>query len=194
MDIWRIDKLVLFIAFAIPGFISIKCYQLIYPDTLRPSSQQVIDAIAYSCLNYAILAVPIVLVERSTLATSVPALYYLFYVVVLFLAPILWVIAWKYVRTRDFLQRSAPHPTAKPWDYVFQQRKSYWIKITLRDGRVVAGRYADRSFSSSAPSEEQIFLEETWHIGADGEFLKKVDRTAGIIVLSKDISFIELRE
>ena len=28
MDIWDVDKLVLFIAFVIPGFVSIKTYQL----------------------------------------------------------------------------------------------------------------------------------------------------------------------
>src|SRR5690606_40625695 len=70
MDIWQTDKLVLFLAFVIPGFISIKCYQLAFPGTARPSSEQLVDAIAYSCINYAVLAVPIVLIERSTLSQS----------------------------------------------------------------------------------------------------------------------------
>jgi|SRR5690606_6795096 len=194
MDIWQTDKLVLFLAFVIPGFISIKCYQLAFPGTARPSSEQLVDAIAYSCINYAVLAVPIVLIERSTLSQSSSFLYYLFYLFVLFLAPILWVLIWKYARTRDFFQRNAPHPTAKPWDFVFQQRKPYWVKVTLRDGTIVAGRYAGKSFSSSAPAEEQIYLEETWLLGDKGQFLRKVARTAGVLVLSKEISHIELRE
>jgi len=40
MEIWEIDKLVLFIAFVIPGFISIKCYQLLFPGTEKSASDQ----------------------------------------------------------------------------------------------------------------------------------------------------------
>lgn len=194
MDIWQTDKLILFLAFVIPGFISIKCYQLVFPGTSRASSDQLIDAIAYSCINYAILAVPIVLVEQNNAFHGRPFFYYFFYLFVLFLAPILWVLIWKYIRTRDLFQRNAPHPIAKPWDFVFQQRKPYWVKVTLRDRTVVAGRYGAKSFTSSAPADEQIYLEERWLLGDKGQFLKKVDRTAGVLVLSDEISYIELRE
>jgi hypothetical protein len=63
MDIWTTDKFLLFFAFVIPGFISIKCYELLFPGPGRSSSEQVIDAIAYSAMNYAILAYPIIAVE-----------------------------------------------------------------------------------------------------------------------------------
>lgn len=194
MDIWEADKLFLFIAFVIPGFISIKCYQLMYPGVPQSSSQQIIDAIAYSCLNYAILAVPIALIERSPVASSYPVLYYLFYLFTLFLGPMLWVIIWRRIRICKIIQRSVPHPTARPWDFAFQKRKPYWVKVTLQNGTIIAGRYSEQSFSSSAPAEEQIYLEEKWVLGVDGEFLRKIDRTAGVIILSKDISFLEFRE
>ena len=194
MDMWEIDKLILFLAFVIPGFISIKAYQLIFPGTERATSDQLIDAIAYSSINYAILLLPILVVEGSSLKTSYSFLYYMFYGFVLFFAPIIWVIIWKYLRTSDFFQRNAPHPTAKPWDYVFSQRKPYWVKVTLKDGNIIAGRYADKSFASSAPAEEQIYLEETWIINANGAFERKKNNTAGTIILSSEISHIELRD
>ncbi|MGY0559808.1 DUF6338 family protein [Luteimonas sp. A277] len=59
MDIWEVEKLSLFLAFVIPGFISIKCYQVAFPGTARGSAEQLLDAIAYSCINYAVLAIPI---------------------------------------------------------------------------------------------------------------------------------------
>lgn len=194
MDIWEIDKLLLFIAFVIPGFISIKAYQLAFPGAERATSDQLIDAVAYSSVNYALLIFPIISIESSSLKESCKFLYYLFYVFVLFLAPILWVILWKFLRTRDFFQRNAPHPTAKPWDYVFSQRKPYWIKVTLKDGTVIAGRYAEKSFASSAPAEEQIYLEETWVLNDKGGFERKKNNTAGVIILSSEISHIELRD
>lgn len=194
MDIWEIDKLALFLAFVIPGFISIKAYQLVFPGTERATSDQLIDAIAYSSINYALLIFPIISIESGNLHESCRFLYYLFYVLVLFIAPIIWVLAWKYLRTRDFFQRNAPHPTAKPWDYVFAQRKPYWVKVTLKDGTKIAGRYADKSFASSAPAPEQIYLEETWILNDNGGFERAKNKTAGVIILSNEISHIELRD
>tara|TARA_R110001599_G_C12043752_1_gene641422 strand:+ start:73 stop:657 length:585 start_codon:yes stop_codon:yes gene_type:complete len=193
MDIWEIDKLALFLAFVIPGFISIKAYQLAFPGTERATSDQLIDAIAYSSINYALLIFPIIAIESGTLRESCKFLYYLFYVFVLFIAPIIWVLIWKYLRTRDFFQRNAPHPTAKPWDYVFSKRKSYWVKVTLKDGTIIAGLYADKSFASSAPAQEQIYLEETWIVNEKGGFERAKNNTAGVIILSSEISYIELR-
>ncbi|MFN3901608.1 MAG: DUF6338 family protein [Alishewanella aestuarii] len=193
MDIWDIDKLVLFIAFVIPGFISIKAYQLAFPGTERATSDQLIDAIAYSSINYALLIFPIISVESGKLRDECRSLYYLFYIFVLFIAPIIWVLLWKYLRTRDFFQRNAPHPTSKPWDYVFAQRKPYWVKVTLKDGTVIAGRYADKSFASSAPASEQIYLEETWVLNQNGGFERRKNNTAGVLILSSEISHVELR-
>ena len=193
MKVWEIDKLILFIAFVIPGFISIKVYQLAFPGTERPASDQITDAIAYSSINYALLTFPIILVESSSLSQARGFLYYLFYVFVLFIAPILWVLLWKYLRTRGFFQRNAPHPTAKPWDYVFAQRKPYWVKVTLKDGSIIGGRYAEKSFASSAPAPEQLYLEETWILNDNGRFERAKNDSAGVIILSSEISHIELR-
>lgn len=194
MAIWELDKLPLFIAFIIPGFISIKCYQLVFPGTEHPTTEQIVDAVAYSSINYAILIPLIIGVENSVLKANYPVLYYVFYMFVLFLAPIVWVFLWKYLRTRDFVQNNVPHPTAKPWDYVFSQRKPYWVKVTLKDGTVIGGRYAENSFASSTPAEAQIYLEETWVLNGNGGFERKKSRTAGVIILSTDISHIELRD
>lgn len=193
MDIWGVDRLVLFLAFVIPGFISIKAYQLAFPGTDRATSDQLVDAIAYSSVNYAILILPIIGVESGGLKYNCPFAYYIFYILVLFIAPIIWVLLWKYLRTRNFFQRNAPHPTAKPWDYVFSQRKPYWVKVTLKNGTVIAGRYAEKSFASSAPAQEQIYLEETWLVNANGGFERAKNKTAGVIVLSSEISHIEFR-
>lgn len=124
MDIWEVDKLTLFLAFVIPGFISLKTYSLMIPGPTRNSGDQLIDALAYSCINYAILWVPIGWIEASPLASSSPALYYVFYLVVFVFAPIIWVLALKWLRTRRWVSQRLPHPTGKAWDFFFQQRKS----------------------------------------------------------------------
>lgn len=194
MSIWEGDKLLLFIAFVIPGFVSIKTYELLIPGAPRESDKLVIDAIAYSSINYALLLLPIYLVESSEVRQMFPSGYVAFYVFVLFLAPIIWVLAFKKLRTSEFFQRSMPHPTPKPWDYVFAQRKPNWVIVTLKDGTKIAGRYDSCSFASSSPAPEQIYLEETWVLNADGGFERPRENTAGIVILSSEIVSVEFIE
>lgn len=192
MNLLAADELTLFIAFVIPGFISIKVYQLLFPGTERPASAMVVDAIAYSCINYALLFFPLYYFEDSNVDNQL--LNYLFYFFVLFLSPIALVVTWKLIRTGSFLQKNAPHPVSKPWDYVFSKRGWFWIKVVLKDGTVIGGKYGDKSFASSAPAEEQLYLEETWILDEKGAFLRKKNRSSGVIILTSEISYIELRE
>jgi hypothetical protein len=188
----EVDKLVLFIAFVIPGFIALKTYELKIPSENNDSSKQLFDAITYSCINYALLIYPIILVESSTLRTSSPNLYAGFYAFTLLVFPVIVSLSWIGLRASKFFQGNAPHPTARPWDYVFSQGEWYWVIATLKDDKKVAGKYASKSFTSSNPSPEQIYLEESWLLTKDGDFDRRVDSTAGIIIVSKEISTIEL--
>lgn len=192
MKVWEVDKLFLFIAFVIPGFISIKVYELLFPTQQKDSSKQLIDAITYSCINYSLLLWPILEVESSSLSQAHPSMYRIFYVMVMFVFPIIWVLIWKWVRTRSIFQKNAPHPTEKPWDYVFAKRKWFWVIVTLKEGDKIAGKYASASFASSAPAPEQIYLEECWVLNEDEGFERSRTNSAGIIILSDEISTIEL--
>ena len=192
MNIWEIDKLVLFIAFVIPGFITLKVYELLNPSQVKDSSKQVIDAITYSSINYVFLLLPIYIIEISDLKTKCSVLYVLAYSLSLFVFPILIAMIWNWIRERDFVQKKIPHPTQKPWDWVFSQKKSYWIKVVMKNGDVIAGAYAESSFASSAPAEEQIYLEETWLLNSDGGFERLKESSAGVIILASEISSLEL--
>ncbi len=126
MDIWEADKIILFIAFVIPGFICLKTYDAISLAPTRDSSQQLIDVVAYSCINYALLAFPILSIENIGLSDSSPKLYYLFWALFLLVVPMaLAFVMWK-LRTSKFFQKCLPHPVGKPWDYVFSKQIPYW--------------------------------------------------------------------
>lgn len=191
MDIWDANKLLLFIAFVIPGFVSLKTYELLFPGAQKESDKLLIDAVAYSSFNYALLLWPIYSVETNQVRESHPTAYALFYVFVLLIAPIAWACTLKKLRTTEFFQRSMPHPTAKPWDFVFAQRKPYWAVVTLKDGKRIAGRYDSASFASSAPATEQLYLEENWALNDDGGFERPRTETAGILILSSEIVTVE---
>ncbi len=189
MAIWNTNSLLLFIAFVIPGFISIKVNGLLSPSAPRDSSAQLIDAITYSCINYALLSWAIYLVVVTDSPIYLRALFYLF---ALFIFPIVLAVLWSYLRGTKFFQKKIPHPTGKPWDYVFGQRKPYWVIATLKDGTKIAGNYGGNSFTSSTPDKEQIYLEETWVLNDDGGLERPRNQTAGVLITSSDIAFLEL--
>ena len=190
-SIWETDKLFLFIAFVIPGFVMLKAYGQLIPGPTTDSSKLIVDAIAYSCVNYALLAYPILLVETHGIRTTYPNLYVLFLVFALLLAPILWACIYKWVRSHDKLKGYLPHPVGRPWDYVFGQGKPYWVIVTYSDGTKIGGMYASKSFTSSAPFPEQIYLEETWELNSDDGFERPKSETAGVLVISSEIQSVE---
>ncbi len=194
MSIWEVDKLILFIAFVIPGFISIKAYELYFSGQVKDSSKQIVDAITYSCINYALLSWLILSIENSSLKSACPTIYNFYIIFVLFIAPIVWVYLWKRIRESKAFQKNAPHPIGKPWDYVFSKGVPYWVKVTLKDGTVIGGKYAYNSFASSSPHEEQIYLEETWVLNDNGGFIRAKNNSSGVIILTREISHVELRE
>lgn len=184
--------------FVIPGFISIKTYELLYPSILKDSSKQIIDAVTYSCINYAIMYWFIIDIENQEGAASLknthPHLYVLFYVFVLLIFPVILAFLWKALRESERFKKNIHHPTQKPWDYFFAQGKCYWVKIVLNNGSTIAGYYGPKSFASSSPAEEQLYLEQTWKLGADGSFERAINKTAGVIILTREISHIEFRD
>lgn len=192
MDIWEVNKLALVIAFVIPGFLSLKTYALFGLQAPRDSTQQLIDAIAYSSINYALLLWPILEVEAANWIHTYPSSYFGFYAFVILVAPVMWALIWRGFRSTQILQRFLPHPTDKPWDYVFRKRLPYWIIATLKDGRQVAGRFGSESFATAAPSSEQLYLEEAWVLNDVGGFERPRIDTAGILVLGSEVATVEL--
>lgn len=191
-NIWTPDAIQIFILFVVPGFISIKIYELFFPCSETDSSKKIIDAISFGSINFGILYIPISLVENSTMKSSCWFGYFIFYLFVIFLAPALWVWIWRKIRLSYWFQSRAPHPTQKPWDFVFSQRKEYWVIATLKNGKKIAGWYGYNSFASSTPASEQIYLEQSWELNSDGRFEKRHEQTAGVIILSKEIEVLEL--
>lgn len=191
MDIWDINKLLIFIAFVIPGFLSMKLYNVLHPNVQIDTSKTIIEVVSYSCVNYAIWFIPIYLVEKSTIQTSFAILYFLFYLMVLFISPIALTLLFVWMRSWKWLGRLLPHPTGRAWDYFFGLKEPAWVIVTLKDGKKIGGKYAENSFSSSAPNPEQLYLEENWVINSDGGLEEARTHTMGVLILSKDIESIE---
>lgn len=192
MEIFEANKLFLFIVFAIPGFIAIKTYSLLCPNQDKDSTKLIIDAVTYSCLNYAILGPFIYMMLFSKKWEFICSFFtFLFYSFVMIIFPAFLAYLWLKLRSMKFFQKNAPHPTPRAWDYVFAQKKVYFVLVTLSDGTKLAGEYSERSFTSSYPEEPQIFLEKAWAVSSDGGFERERNQSEGILILAKDIQSLE---
>lgn len=191
MDIWQVDKLVLFLMFFVPGFISIKVYDLLVPGERRDFSKAIFDAIGYSALNFAALSWLIFLMHSANFASQHKAWYCIFLVVIICVVPGLWPIVLLKMSSWRPIAKHVIHPIQKPWDYVFGRREPFWVIVHLADGRRIGGRFDRKSFASSYPATEQIYMEEVWELDENGAFKKPTDRSRGIILLGRDVLAVE---
>jgi hypothetical protein len=193
MNLWSLNSMLIFIIFAIPGFVALKAYEMFVPGGARAdNATKFIDAVAYSCVIYAIFGVPLYWLLMSEWARKNPTVSTLALTLVFFGVPVIAAALWRLMRQSKLFQSIAPHPTLKPWDYVFSQRKPYWIKVHLTDGHIYAGKFSANSFASSPPADEEIFLEECWLLNEKGGFDRAKKRSAGLLLLKGQIKAVEL--
>ncbi|MBI3195332.1 MAG: hypothetical protein HYZ34_12835 [Ignavibacteriae bacterium] len=178
--------------FFVPGFISMKIYDLLVPSERRDFSKDLLEALSYSCVNFAILYWPIVAIHSNEFQTDHLIIYYFLSILILLVAPIFWpILVYKFMKT-GFFRRRLVDPILKPWDRLFGQRKAYWVIIHLKDGRKIGGKYAKRSFSSTYPAEEQIYIEEVWEIDqTSGRFIQPLTNSDGLIISKDNFHLIE---
>lgn len=193
MNVWTIDRIIIFLFLFIPGFISIKVYDLFVSREPRDFSKSIPEVMGYSALNFVFFSWLLILIHTGNFVEK----YFVWYLIIIFIIgcifPIIWPIIFFFIRKSHFLQKYTVHPILKPWDFVFGKREPYWVVIHLKNGDMICGKYGYRSFSSSYPAPEQIYLEEVWY-QEDGVFTEPVDRSAGIIVMGDEIRAVEFME
>jgi len=193
MDVLDVDKLALFIGFVMPGFIAIKTYDLFHPEDSIEPTKFVTEALTYSCINYAFCGLPLLfLFNHGLLTENHPWIVAASALFTLAICPVVMALLTEKIRQFKCIQKNIPHPVKKPWDFVFKQGLYYWVIVTFEDNTVVAGKYAKKSFTSSYPTPEQIYLEECWKMNDDGGFERARNGTAGMIIVSSQIKTIEL--
>ena len=191
MDIWSLDKLLLFLAFFVPGFVSIKVYRRLVPSEKIDWSSNLFEALGFGALNFAVWSWLIVYIHRDSFYAVHMVWYVVSWIVITVLAPAVWPVVFvKLARWRP-VAGYIVSPIPRAWDYVFGLREPFWVLVNLENGTRIGGRFGDRSFASAFPAEEQIYIEEVWTVDEEGRFVEPVEGSRGIVVLGKDISSVE---
>ena len=182
------DNLWFIILFFVPGFVSIKVYDLLVPNKDRKFKDFFFDAFVFSAANSAAF---FWLIEIYKNPVTNPIAARLSWAFVIFIAPIFWSLLFIKLSKLDFFKNYLRDPISNAWDWHFSKRQKYWVRITLKDDSRIAGFYAENSFASSFPAKEQIFLEDVWTLNDDDGFDEKKEQTAGILISGDEIKTME---
>jgi hypothetical protein len=71
------------------------------------------------------------------------------------------------------------------------------VRFHLKEGMDLGGCFGERSFATSSPNAQEIYVEEVWRVDENGRFVERVEKTDGAMVRSENyelIEFLETRE
>jgi Family of unknown function (DUF6338) len=183
------ETLSFFLIFFVPGFISLKVYDLLIPGERRDFTKSFFDAMAYTALNFAALLWLVALIRYGGLSTWE---WYAAMFVLLIGMPAFWPIAFLQIRRHPMIAQRITSPNARVWDDIFAKRVPYWVIVHLKDQRRVGGLYHGKSFASHSPAPPEIYLEQVWHVDENGGFTgSMVKSTAGVLIMGTDIVALE---
>lgn len=192
MDIFNNSSgLLLFVLFFVPGFVSIKVHDLLIASEKRDFSKSFLEAIAFSAINFALLSWLIFPLLYYKIYESNPLIFSVLVFFTILIFPMLWTWIYTKMISSSWLTKHIVHPIKRPWDWFFNKRESCWVIITLKDGRKIGGVFSNKSYASSFPLPEQIYLEVIWNLDQDGRFVSPVERSKGVIILNDGISTVE---
>lgn len=190
-EIFEIDKLIIFLLFFIPGFISLKVYKLIVASEKIDFTNSIFEIVAFSSLNYAFFSWLILIISKPHFLTNHFGWTVFFILIILLVAPTLWPFIVIWLMRRRLLKKFILSPYHSPWDYFFTKRQSCWVIVYFKDGTKIGGVYGKNSYASAYPHDEKLYLEELWEITNNRDFSRRVERTSGVMILNEEIKYIE---
>lgn len=194
-DPWTSDKLVLVLAFFIPGFIATQIWSLFVASDDRDIAKRFPTVVGYSAIHYALTGWLILVAPVGPAQTA--AAY-----AVVFVLPILWTPVillareWtKWSKVFGSIKKIAQAmvtPEETPWDRVFTGRARF-VRAKLKSGSYVGGYMGVGSEASTFPCDRQLFVSQAWKIDVGGDFVEKIART-GVMIQGDDVETIETIE
>jgi len=192
VEVFNRDKILLFLVFFFPGFVSVKVYDWLMPGQPRKFTDAVLEVVGFSCWNYAALSWWLIHLVLKTqpkqfLDWTVDLQLFLIW----FIIPGLWPLAYYRLSSTALYSRYFGSPIPTAWDKAFRRRKGGWVIVHLKDDRRIGGLYGTSSYASSYPQKETLYLQQEWKLDEQGRLDEPVEGTDGILVMSDQILTVE---
>lgn len=197
MTIDSFDAIMYTFQFVVPGYIICEIMGAISPKRNLSEGEKLIQAMGYSIVNIAVWYWLFRIIQ--THVATQQTMYWIINAFAIVCTGcitglILGVIRAKKI-FRNFFQRigiNFSHPVPTAWDYKLSDGRSYWVEITVANGKVIRGIYSSKSLSSSESEYRDIYLEKLYKKTEDG--WKEMDRTAGVWINPDEIRYIKFYE
>jgi hypothetical protein len=194
MEILKLENFWGFVFLFLPGFISVKTYHSMVASDKYDFSKDLFELVGYSLLNLIFNSWLILLNIKYDWIFKLNLYLYFSSIWILLICPVLWPLLIKYLLSLPISKKYLLGNKKSAWDFYFNQREGTWIIINLKNGKRVGGNYSDKSYATSYPCGESIFLEEQWELWDktdNRKFKNKAESTGGVLVLSDNIESIE---
>ena len=194
-----LSQILVLLVFIIPGFVLMRVKRVAYPTAETSTASAVLDSLALSCVVYALASPLLYLSYLYGWPVTQPFLFSTLSLLILLVVP--WGLGGSYVwftKTekarwlREFL--GFPHPDPTAWDYHFRKGKAYWVCLTFKSGKVMAGLFGPNSFASSFPHKRDIYIEKLLRLDEHGRVVELIDGSAGALVMMEDLERIQFFE
>lgn len=201
--------LLILMAFVLPGFVTLRINELTHTIRRQESPfERLLLALYYSALTYGVvfLAAAIGGVQRKDVEDLVKTeqdIWKLLVLAVAVLVVIPFVISnaarlWQGSEVRPKVlgraRISLAHSTPSGWDHYFATSSFAYLRVTLRDGRVVGGYYGPESFAGYSDQKQDLYLEHRWELDDDDWFTRQAEGTRGVWLARESIVSVEFYE
>jgi len=198
-NILKPDTLSLFFYFVVPGLWAIKVYDLLIPTERRDFGAALIELVSYSLFNWVLFAW-LLSIHNAANPGVLEFSSGLVRIVYVFITPAALALLIYFLRSTGWIRRAlrrlhvnvvSPMPTA--WDEFFSRGEGCYIVFHLKSQEVVGARFDTRSFATTYPGPQELYVEELWVIdAATRQFIKPVANTKGVIIKLDDCDFMEM--
>jgi hypothetical protein len=105
-------------------------------------------------------------------------------------------LLWQQSKPREKLLEavggSTAHGTSTAWNHIFSQRREFFARLTMKDGRVIGGYYGEGSFAAYSEEQGDLFLSERWSLDEEHWFEERAEGTGGLWAAGNEIVSIEI--
>ncbi|HEX4080087.1 MAG TPA: DUF6338 family protein [Rhizomicrobium sp.] len=180
-----------FVAFVVPGFISMQVYGLVLPREKTTLKDSILEAITYGAINFVVLFFPIRWAANVANFAQHPVGVWLAVIGIFLVFPCCSPLALIQVRKRLAKWGWALIEAPTAWDHFFQAQQACWVLVHISETRRVGGWFGENSYASSYPEPGHLYIEELWELDAKGGFVQKEPQSHGILLRPGDYQMVE---
>ena len=189
----RIEYLLAFAFFVLPGAISMYFFNLLVVHKDRLLKDRILEAVCFSLLNFAICFWLIQFLFQGRFIEDNPFWSWLLALATLVVAPAIWPFAaHRLLRLAERKRLISPQARTAWDDFFYSHPSGVWVQVVLTDGSVVGGIFGQDSFASSYPEPGHIYIQELWQIDAQGHFVQQQIGGPGILLRPDDYRYVKV--